>query len=64
MTRRLPVSYDKTKSFKKLVEIIQKQAGGMLLEPEAETSARNLIGFCQTLLAIEQALIQSGNHDK
>lgn len=36
----------------------------MLLEPEAETSARNLIGFCQTLLAIEQALIQSGNHDK
>ena len=59
-----PLPYDTSKSYQKIVDLIMKQSNETILEPEAHEAARNLIGFCRTLLDIHAQLTHNKGHEK
>lgn len=65
MTLRRPsFSHRNEESFNRVVEAIRKNTNRTLSEPEAQEAARNLVGFCRTMLAIHAELNQNQEHDK
>lgn len=62
--RRPPELHDTSKAYKKLVTYIHNTNPVPLTDREAHEGARNLIGFCRTLLEIHTEMIQNRGHDK